>query len=134
NLVQDRLAMTRHLGVDQHHAVLLDHDQRIPAAAEDLVDVVGDRLDRLRPRHTAADRGPWRRRSALGRGLLRCGGYRQAGGDRQCEKCSDLHTTPLKPLLPQVVAKAGAADNWIPFAYQVIVTTRLASRSTSWRS
>ena len=90
DLAEDRRAVARHLGVDQHDAVLLHDDQRIPAAAENLVDVVFDVLDRLRRRKRRTRRrrtGGTGRRSAGSRLglLLRCSRCGQATGNQKCQ-------------------------------------------------
>jgi len=74
--------VARQLGVDQNDTVLLHDDERISAAAEDLVDVVFDVLDRLRRRK----RRP-RRRSTAGTGWRSAGS--RLGSLLRCDGCSE---------------------------------------------
>ena len=96
DLAHDRGAVARHLGVDQRDAVLLHDDQRVPAAAENLVDIVFDVLDRLRRRKRRTRRrrtGRTGRRSALGGIGLLLRRSRSRPGYRQPEMLEQLSSS-----------------------------------------
>ena len=99
DLGQDRRTVAGHLGVDQDDPVLLHDHQRVPAAAEDLVDVAGDMLDRLGRRQPASARragGAGRRGTGSGLGLLRRSRCGEAGGRQNCQNSFRFH--PVSPL------------------------------------